>query len=148
MKKIVTTILLSLSMNGWTALKGETLNTEVSQTIISKAIECGRKNKWSLSVAIVNAEGRLISFQRDDGSYVGSIDASIAKATSSNAFQRPTSAFVEGVKSGRLGMLSVKDVVANEGGIPIVLNGKHVGAIGISGAKSVEDEQCAKFALE
>lgn len=148
MKKIIIAILFSLSMNGWTALKGVTLNAEVSQTIVSKAIECGRKNKWSLSVAIVNAEGRLISFQRDDGSYVGSIDAAIAKATSSNAFQRPTSAFVEGIKSGRLGMLSVKDVVANEGGIPIVLNGKHVGAIGISGAKSVEDEQCAKFALE
>jgi len=127
--------------------KPSELSLEVAQKITAKALECGKKNKWKLSVAIVNAEGNLLSFQRTDGAYPGSIDASIGKAKSSNAFQRPTRAFVEGVKSGNLGLLSVNGVVANEGGVPILMKGAHVGAIGISGAKAIEDDQCAKEAL-
>lgn len=124
------------------------LNLEMSQKIIKKALACGEKNNWKLSVAIVNSEGNLISFQRTDGAYVGSIDAAKDKAVSANAFQRPTKAFADSLKDGRLGLLSVKNVVAIEGGLPIVISGKHAGGIGISGAKAVEDEQCAKAALE
>lgn len=52
------------------------------------------------------------------------------------------------LKDGRMGLVTVKDIVGIEGGLPIQFGGKHVGAIGISGAKSTEDEQCAKAALE
>lgn len=124
------------------------LTLDIAQQIAAKAIACGRKNSWKLSVAIVNAEGNLTHFQRDDGSYQGSIDAAIDKAKSANAFQRPTRAFSEGIKEGRMGLVTVKNVVGIEGGVPIQLNGVHVGAIGISGAKSTEDELCAKQALE
>lgn len=125
-----------------------TLNLDRAQAIAAKALSCGRKNGWKLSIAIVNSEGNLLNFQRDDDSYQGSIEAAIDKAKSSNAFQRPTKAFGDGVKEGRLGLVTVKNVVAIEGGLPIQVNKKHVGAIGVSGAKSVEDELCAKAALE
>lgn len=122
------------------------LNKEAAEKIAAKAFACGAKNGWKLSVAIVNAEGNLVLFQRGDGSYSGSIDASMEKAKSANAFQRPTSAFTQSIKDGRTGLLSMKGIVAVEGGVPLAIDGKHVGAIGISGARATEDEQCANEA--
>ncbi|MES2768191.1 MAG: heme-binding protein [Bdellovibrionota bacterium] len=123
-------------------------NLEAAQKIVNKAVACGKKNNWKLSIAIVNSEGNLMYFHRGDGTYVGSIDGAIDKAKSANAFQRPTKAFADSIKEGRVGLVTVKDVVANEGGLPIQIKEKYVGAIGISGAKAIEDEQCAKIALE
>lgn len=130
-------------------IQAQSLKLESAQKIVNKAIECGKKSHWNLSVTIVNAEGRLLAFARMDDSYVGSVQASMDKAISSNAFQRPTKVFADAVNNdGRVGLLSVKDVVANEGGLPINISGKHAGAIGISGAKAIEDEQCAYEALK
>jgi len=126
----------------------QTLSLEYARQIAAKAEAYGKKKGWNLSIAIVNSEGNLTYFQRDPQAYVGSIDAAIEKAKSSNAFQRPTSAFVDGIKQGRTGLVSVKGVVALEGGVPILLKGVHAGAIGVSGAKSSEDEEAAKAALE
>jgi glc operon protein GlcG len=152
MKKIISTMITISGLFAFAAEKNLIndvgLNLEVSQKITKKALACGEKNNWKLSVAIVNSEGNLISFQRTDGAFVGSIDAAKDKAFSANAFQRPTKTFADSIKEGRLGLLSVKNVVAIEGGIPIIINGKHVGGIGVSGAKAIEDEQCAKAALE
>lgn len=128
--------------------KSKILNVEYAQKIAGKVETYGKKKNWKFSIAIVNSEGNLLYFQRDPEAMSGSIDASIQKAKSSNAFQRPTSAFVESVKTGRTGMIGVKDVVALEGGIPILINGKHVGALGVSGAKAIEDEEAAKAGLE
>lgn len=87
-------------------------------------------------------------FHRGDGTYSGSIDGAIDKAKSSNAFQRPTKAFADGIKEGRVGLVTMKNVVGIDGGLPIQLDKNHVGAIGVSGAKATEDEQCALAALE
>ncbi len=124
------------------------LTLEVAQKIASKASIYAKNRKWNVSIAIVNSEGNLTYFQRDENAYSGSIESALQKAKSSNAFQRPTSAFVDAVKQGRTGLLTGKDVVAIEGGVPIVIAGVHLGAIGISGARAVEDEECAKAALE
>lgn len=124
------------------------LTFELAQKYVAKAIACAQKNKWKVSVAVVNAEGNLLAFGRDDGAYVGSIQASMDKAYSANAFQRPTKAFADSIKDGRIGLLSVKNIVGIEGGLPIMLKDKFAGGIGVSGAKSIEDEQCAKAAME
>ena len=142
----ITTFLFCFSVHA--EEKQKTFTLEYAKKIASKAEAYSIKKNWKMSIAIVNSEGNLVYFERDQESYVGSIEAAIQKAKSSNAFQRPTSAFVEAVKSGRTGMIGVKDVVALEGGVPIILNGKHVGAIGVSGAKAIEDEETAKAALE
>ena len=124
------------------------LDLEGAKKIAAKAEVYAKAKKWPLSIAIVNSEGNLLYFQRDPAAYSGSIEAAIQKAKSANAFQRSTSAFVDGLKQGRTGLLSVPGIVAIEGGVPITLGGMHVGAIGVSGAKSVEDEETAKAALE
>lgn len=124
------------------------LDLATAKKVAEAAADYGQKKTWKLSVSIVNSEGNLVYFQRGDGTYSGSIEAAIAKAKSANAFQRPTSAFVQGIKEGRNGLLSVPGVVAIEGGVPIVVEGQHVGAIGVSGAKSTEDEEAANAGVK
>ncbi len=119
-----------------------------ARKIATRALSYAGKRSFKVSVAIVNAEGGLLLFERGDGSYPGSIEVSQQKAQSANAFQRPTSAFVQAVQSGRTGLLTGKGIVAIEGGVPIVVNGKHVGAIGVSGARALEDEEVANDAIK
>ena len=149
MVKMFVVVVSLLSLSAFSESEKRTdLNLELAQKIASKAAACGVKNKWKLSIAVVNSEGNLLYFQRGDGSYMGSIDAAIDKAKSANAFQRPTKAFVDGLKDGRTGLMTVKNIVGIEGGLPIQIGGRYLGAIGISGAKAAEDEQCAKVAIE
>lgn len=122
------------------------LNKETAEKIAAKAFACGVKNNWKFSVAIVNAEGNLLHFQRADGAYPGSITAAIEKAKSSNNFQRATSAFAQSLKEGRAGLVTMPGIIALEGGVQILADGKHIGAIGLSGARGIEDEQCANEA--
>jgi glc operon protein GlcG len=129
-------------------VNAKTLNLSTAKKVAETAEAFGRTKNWALSIAIVNEEGNLLYFQRGDNSYSGSIDAAIAKAKSANAFQRPSSAFAQGIKEGRLGLVSVPGVVAIEGGVPIMLDGQHVGAIGVSGAKATEDEEAALAAIK
>jgi uncharacterized protein GlcG (DUF336 family) len=72
----------------------------------------------------------------------------IQKAKSANAFLRPTSAFTESVRKGRQELVGAPGILAIEGGIPIQLDGRHAGALGVSGAKSTEDEECAREAIK
>lgn len=125
------------------------LTADLAQKLVNEVIQCGRQNGWKLTAAIVNAEGNLLSMTRDDGASVGSIMAAQEKAKSSNAFTRPTSAFAEALAATppRLSLLSLPGVVAIEGGQQIKINGQHVGALGVSGARSVEDDRCAIEAL-
>ena len=123
------------------------LTLDLAKKIAAKSEAYAKSKNWKVSIAIVNNEGNLLYFQRDPESYSGSIEASIQKAKSSNAFQRSTAAFVDGIKQGRTGLVTVPGVVAIEGGLQILIKGKHVGAIGVSGAKSTEDEEAAKAGL-
>lgn len=122
------------------------LDLKTARALADKVFECGSKKGWHLTVAVVNVEGNLILLNRGDGAYPGSTDAAVQKARSANAFRRPTSEFVTALAQGRTGILSIKDVVPLEGGIPLSMNGVPLGGIGVSGAKSIEDEECANDA--
>ncbi len=147
-QSVLAPLFVIYSLSSFTAEKPKFLSLDYAKQIAGKADSFAKKKGWKISIAIVNSEGNLLYFQRDTDAYSGSIESAIQKARSSNAFQRPTSAFVDAVKQGRIGIIGVKVIVALEGGIPLLLDGKHVGAIGISGAKSTEDEEAAKAALE
>lgn len=147
MKLLMVFVILFAAQYSQAETKKIELNLELAQKIAAKVAACGKENKWKLSVAVVNLEGNLIYFQRGDGSYMGSIEAAIDKAKSASAFQRPTKAFVDGLKDGRMGLLSVKNIVGIEGGLPIQDGEQFLGAVGVSGARSTEDEICAKAGL-
>lgn len=98
-----------------------------------------KKNGWAMSIAVVDPSGELIGFLRMDGASPGSIDISRAKARTAARFRRPTKAFEESVAGGRTAILSFEGVVTVEGGVPIVIGGAVVGAVGVSGASSAQD---------
>ena len=104
-----------------------------------------RKNQWAMAVAIVDTHGELVYFERMDETQVGSVDIAIAKARSAARFKRATKTFQDALAAGGEGLriLGLDGAVPVDGGLPLVVGGKIVGAIGMSGGTSVQDGQAA-----
>ena len=106
------------------------------------------KNNWRVVIAIVDDGGHLLYLQRTDETQIGSIDIAIGKATTSVALKRPSKAVEDIIAGGRNAFLGVKGMTPLQGGLPIMVDNKLVGAIGVSGVTSQQDEQIAKVGLE
>lgn len=120
------------------------ISLEGAKTMVASALAEAQKNNWTVAIAIVDVTGGLILFQRMDEVQAGSLDIAIAKARTAARFKRPTKALADALAAGRLGLLSVEGIVVLEGGIPVTVNGKVVGAIGVSGMSSEQDATVAK----
>jgi uncharacterized protein GlcG (DUF336 family) len=129
---------------------GPPITLESARKIAQPAIAEARKNGWTMAVAIVDPAGDLVYFERMDNTQLGSVNTAIAKARSATRFKRPTKAFQDMVASGGEGLraLGLDGAIVVEGGIPLVIDGKIVGAIGTSGGTSAQDGQCAKAAAD
>jgi uncharacterized protein GlcG (DUF336 family) len=110
------------------------------------ALAEARKNNWTMAVAIVDSGGDLVYFEKMDATQTGSVTVAIAKARSAALFKRPTKAFQDTLAGGGDGLrvLGLANAVPVDGGIPLVVDGKIVGAIGLSGGTSQQDGQCAQ----
>jgi glc operon protein GlcG len=124
-----------------------TVGLELAKKIAAKAEAEAAAKKWTVVVAIVDDGGNLVYLSRMDGTQLGSIDVAQAKAKTALKFKRPTKAFEDAVAGGRNAILSLPDALLVEGGLPLVVNGAYVGAIGISGMKSSEDGEIAAAAV-
>lgn len=102
---------------------------------------------WNISIAVVDAGGNLMYVQRMDGAIPGSVAIAEQKARTAVAFKCPTKDLQVGLESGALGLLKL-DILPFEGGIPIVVNGQIVGAVGVSGSSAAGDGQVAQAGLE
>ena len=104
------------------------------------------KNKWNMVIAILDTGGHLVMLHRLDGTQLGSIEAAKDKAYSAVLYRRPTKVFQDLVGQGgpNLRLLRLAGASPLEGGIPLVVDGKIIGAIGVSGAASEQDAQVAK----
>ena len=107
-----------------------------------------RKNNWNVAIAIVDAGANLILFQKMDGTQTGSINNAIGKARTAANYKRASKAMEELITGGRLAFLAVDGLLPLQGGLPVVWEGKVIGAVGVSGVKSVEDEQVAQAAID
>ena len=121
-----------------------TLSLELAKKIAAKAEAEAAKNNWTMVIAIVDDGGNLIYLAKMDGTQIGSIDVAQAKARTALKFKRSTKVFEDFVAGGRTAILSLPGVVAIEGGLPLVVDGAYVGAIGVSGMKSSEDGVAAE----
>lgn len=119
------------------------LTQDAVRTMMNAATEFAVKNKWAVSIAIVDANGDLLAFRRLDGASLASIDISQGKARTAARVRRPTKALADAIAEGRTVLLSAPGIVAMQGGLPISLNGIWLGAVGVSGATSEQDEQVA-----
>ncbi|HTO72234.1 MAG TPA: heme-binding protein [Gemmatimonadales bacterium] len=102
---------------------------------------------WTAAIAVVDPDGGLILFLAIDGTQPASLDIAIAKARTAARFRRPTKVMEDGVAGGRHVLLSVPNALMLEGGVPVKLEGRIVGAIGVSGMTSAEDGVIAAAAL-
>ena len=125
---------------------GTAISLENAKKAAAPALAEAAKNNWRVAVAIVGPAGTLIYYEKMDNTQLGNAEVAIDKARTAVLFKRPTKAFQDALAAGGEGLriLTLKGVVAAEGGIPLVMDGKIVGAIGVSGATSAQDAQCAK----
>ncbi len=155
MKRLIVTLVLAFG--GVTALAqqmtnpyGPPVTIDAAKRIAPLALAEARKNSWTIAVAIVDASGDLVYFEKMDNTQLGSIDMAIAKARSAARYKRATKGFQDTLAAGADGLrtLGLIGAVPVEGGIPLVMDGKIVGAIGVSGGTSAQDAQCAKAAAD
>jgi glc operon protein GlcG len=125
---------------------GGPVSLENARKAAAPALAEAEKNHWNVAVAVVDTGGNLVYYEKMDNTQIGSANVAIEKARTAALFKRPTKAFQDVLAGGGDGLriLSLKGVVAIEGGIPLMMDGKIVGAIGVSGATSAQDAQCAK----
>jgi glc operon protein GlcG len=125
---------------------GAPISVDAAKKAAAPAITEARKNNWTVAVAIVDTAGNLVYYEKMDNTQLGSAKVSIAKARCAALFKRPTKAFQDALAGGGAGLrvLRLEGVVPVEGGIPILMDGKIVGAIGVSGDTSEHDGECAK----
>jgi glc operon protein GlcG len=127
--------------------KGLTL--EAAKKVAAAAEEEAVKNKWTVVIAIVDEGGNLVYLQRLDETQIGSIEVAIQKAKTAVSFKRPTKALEDAViTGGRTVVLSLPGAVPIEGGLPLVVDGKVLGAVGVSGVTAQQDGQIAKAGVD
>lgn len=127
---------------------GAPISLERAQHAVQAAVAESQKRGWKLNVALVDWSGSLVAFARMDGAQLGSIDISQHKARAAAKYRRETKAFEAGVQGGNNYLITLDDLIASRGGIPIVQDGKMIGAIGCSGGTGSQDELVCKAGVD
>jgi glc operon protein GlcG len=124
---------------------GAPINGENAKKAAAAALAEARKNNWNMAAAVVDPAGDLVYFEKLDGTQAASVNIAVDKARSSARFKRPTKALQDVLAAGGEGLrlLGLQGAVPVDGGVPILIDGKIVGAIGLSGGTSAQDGQCA-----
>jgi uncharacterized protein GlcG (DUF336 family) len=125
---------------------GAPISLEAAKKVAAPALAEASRNNWAMAVAVVDGAGDLVYFEKMNATQAGSVAIAIDKARSAARFKRPTKAFQDMLAAGGDGwrVLGLQGAVPVEGGVPIAVDGKIVGAIGVSGGTSPQDGQCAR----
>jgi len=129
---------------------GAPISLEQAKKVMAGAEAEAKKNNWPVAIAILDSGGQLVMLQRLDNTQWGSVDVAKDKARSAVAFRRPTKAFQDLIAQGgaNLRLLNVSGASMLEGGIPIVVDGKLIGGIGVSGVTSQQDAQTGQAGID
>ena len=123
------------------------ITLEAAKTMMAAAEAEARKNGWNMAIAIVDAAGNTILFERLDETQPGSIAVAQNKARTAANFKRPTKALEDLVTAGRTVFLAIDGLLPLQGGVPVTIEGKVIGAVGVSGGTAAQDEQVALAAV-
>ncbi len=125
---------------------GPPISLEQAKKVVAAAEAESKKNNWNMVIIVLDSGGNLVMLERMDNAQLGSLEAAKDKAYSAVLFRRPSKVFQDLLAQGGPNLRVLKLTGANpiEGGIPIVVGGKIIGAIGVSGAASEQDAQVAK----
>ena len=138
-----------LAGTGWgEPLQKKSLSLEDARKAAAAAAAEAKKNKWSVAIAVVDDGGHLVYFERIDETQIGSIDIAIGKARTAANYKRPTKALEDALNGGQYAVVTYPNTLPREGGVPILIDGKVAGGIGVSGVKSSEDAQAANAGVD
>ena len=126
---------------------GTPVNTATAKKIAAAVLAECQKNSWNVAVAVVDPHGALLYFERMEDTQWASNDIAIGKARSAATYRRPTRAFADAINKGSPSTATLGAIYASPGGLPIFVDGKVTGAVGVSGVTGDQDEQCAKAGL-
>ena len=124
---------------------GTPISLDRATAVIAMTVAEAKKHDWKLNVAVVDSGGNLVAFQRMDCAQLASIQIAEHKARTAASFRRETKVFENGIQQSNFNyILTLDGVIASRGGIPLVENGKLIGAIGCSGGTGSQDEVACK----
>ena len=149
LSSIVVTVAVALFAGGALAQPGATpygapISLENAKKAAAAAAAEARKNNWTMVIAVTDTAGNLVYFEKMDGVAIASGNIAIGKSRTAAMFKAPTKVFHERLAAGTTYYLAFEGMIPVEGGIPIVMDGKIVGAIGVSGGSFQQDGQVAK----
>ena len=156
LKKIVSVfaggVLLSLSQAALAQVPqyGANVNLEQARKLVAAAVAESRRQNLPMAIAVVDNAGQLVAFERMDNTQTASTGIAQDKASSAAMYRRPTKVFQDVLAAGGVGLrvLTLRGANTVEGGLPIVVDGKIMGGIGVSGGTSEQDGVVAKAALD
>ena len=157
-RKFVSPLILTMSAIVFTSTAfaqmpnhyGAPINAENAKKAAAGALAEAKKNNWTMAVAITDGGGTLVFFEKMDGTQTGSVDVALGKARTAALFKRPSKAFQDVLAAGGDGLriLGLQGAVPIDGGLPLLIDGKIVGAIGMSGGSSAQDGVAAKAGVD
>jgi glc operon protein GlcG len=127
---------------------GTAIHLETVKKVAAGAAAEAKKNSWNIAIAIVDNHGMLIYYEMMDDTQTGSQNASIEKARTSAGYRRASKEFEDNIAAGRNSILGLPGVTPIDGGLPIIVGGKMIGAIGVSGMTGAQDGQLAKAGVD
>jgi glc operon protein GlcG len=125
---------------------GPAVDIDTAKEIAAKVIEECSNNNWNVAVAIVDPHGFLVYFERMENTQTASMDIAIGKARTAATYRRTTRVFMDAINTTPA-TATLPNVYASPGGVPIMVEGKVTGGVGVSGVTGDQDEQCANAGL-
>lgn len=122
---------------------GPSVNVATAKKIAAGTLAECQKNSWNVAVAVVDTHGFLVYFERMEDTQYASMDIAIGKARAAATYRRPTRVFQDVINKNSPATATLPGVFASPGGVPIFVDGKVIGAVGVSGVTGDQDEQCA-----
>lgn len=127
---------------------GAPINLETALKVVAAAEAEAKEQNWPVAITVVDGAGFLVAFHRLDNTQLGSVEVSLAKAKTAALFRRATRTYEDTLAQGGANLKVLRSpAMPIEGGLPIIRDGKIIGAIGVSGVKSTEDAQVARAGL-
>ncbi len=126
----------------------QALTLDGAQSVMAAAHAEASANGWDVVIVIVDAGGHVVAVLRMDGALLPSLDVAQGKARTAALYRRPTPAFADRLASGDAAVHALPDVMPVEGGLPILVDGEVIGAVGVSGIQAVQDAQIAQAGID
>jgi glc operon protein GlcG len=129
---------------------GAAITLEQAKKVLAAAEAEAKKNNWNVVITVLDSSGQIVTVSRLDNTQFGSVEVAREKAYSAVAFRRPTKVFQDLIGKGgeNLRLLGLSGASMLEGGIPIVVDGKIIGGVGVSGVTSAQDAQIAQAGID